>query len=53
MASGWSGSWLSKQWADIRGNVKWDAIKLGGGGVIAGAYLLLQKIPCGQGNRTA
>jgi hypothetical protein len=28
MASGWSESWLGKQYADIKGHAKWDAIKL-------------------------
>ena len=42
--SGWSESWLGKQYADIKGNAKWDAIKLIAGLAIGAAYLLLQKI---------
>jgi len=42
--SSWSESWVGRQYNDIRGNAKWDAIKLVAGVVIAAAYLLLQKI---------
>lgn len=40
MASGW----LSRQYNDIKGNRKWDAIKLVAGVAITAAYFLLQKI---------
>ena len=44
MASGWSESWLGKQYNDVKGNAKWDAIKLVAGIAITAAYFLLQKI---------
>jgi hypothetical protein len=39
-----SEGWLGRQYNDIKGNLKWDAIKVIGGAAIAAAYLLLQKI---------
>jgi|HubBroStandDraft_1064217.scaffolds.fasta_scaffold900092_2 hypothetical protein len=44
MANSWSESWLGKQYNDIKGNAKWDAIKLVAGVAITAAYFLLQKI---------
>ena len=44
MASGWSESWLGKQYKDIKGHLKWDVIKLVAGVAITAAYVLLQKI---------
>jgi hypothetical protein len=35
---------LAKQWADIKGNVKWDLIKLAGASVITLSYIVLQKV---------
>jgi hypothetical protein len=43
MASGGSESWLGKQYNDIKGNLKWDAIKFLVGVAITAAYFLLQK----------
>lgn len=44
MASGWSESWLGKQYNDIKGHLKWDGIKFLVGIAITTAYFLLQKI---------
>jgi hypothetical protein len=37
-------TWIEQQWSDIKGNVKWDLLKLAGASVVTGAYLLLQKL---------
>ena len=36
--------WLTEQWQQMRGNIKWDLLKLAGASVITAAYLFLQKL---------
>ena len=36
--------WLAEQWNQIKGNVKWDLLKLAGAAMIPAAYLLFQAV---------
>ena len=44
MVGGWSESWLGRQYNDIKGNLKWDVVKIIGGAAVTATYLLLQQI---------